>query len=79
MKKNYADMDPIEEIRAIRAELSRRFKTPSALCEYARQRYYDTNPPPSPPRKTRRVSTKAKTNARPALRRRKSEAHAAKE
>ena len=36
MKKNYADMDPVEEIRAIRAELMSEFKTLDALCEYLR-------------------------------------------
>ena len=75
MKKKYADMDPIEEIRAIRAELSRRFKTPSALCEYLRQRYPDTNPPAEPRRKGRRASRKTKANARPAVRQQKSAAH----
>lgn len=39
MKKKYADMDPLEEIRAIREEINREFKTASALSEYLR-----TNP-----------------------------------
>jgi len=75
MKKNYADMDPIEEIRAIREELSRRFKTPSALCEYARKHYPAANPPLEPRRKSRQTSTKAKANTRPTLRQRKTATH----
>jgi len=73
MKKNYADMDPIEEIRAIREELSRRFKTPSALCEYARK-HYPVAPSPEPQHKGRRASAKSKTraNTRSAIRRQKS-------
>jgi len=71
MNKKYADMDPIEEIRAIRAELSRRFKSPSALCEYARKQFPDTNPSAEPSRKSHRVSPKAQANTRPAMRRRK--------
>jgi len=79
MKKNYADMDPIEEIRAIRAELNREFPTVDALFDYMRKNFPVTNPAPELPRKDRRTSTKAKaktnTNARPALRQRKSATH----
>ncbi|MDR1519568.1 MAG: hypothetical protein LBU23_05420 [Planctomycetota bacterium] len=34
MKKSYPDMDPVEEIRAIRKDIMREFKTLDALCEY---------------------------------------------
>jgi len=74
MKKNDADMDPLEELHAVKAEISRRFPTTEALCDYLRQKY-DTDPPLEPPQKGRRTSTKAKNNARPAMRQRKSEAH----
>jgi len=73
MKKSYADMDPIEEIRAIRTELNREFPTVEALGDYLRKHYPVANPPPSPPR--RKVSTKTNANTRPALRQRKSKAH----
>jgi len=75
MKKNYADMDPIEEIRAVRAEINREFPTVKALCDYLRANYPGANPPPEPPRKGRRASTKTKANARPAMRRQKSATH----
>jgi len=75
MKKTYADMDPIEEIRAIREELSREFPTTKALCDYFRENFPVTRPAPELPRKARRTSTKTKPNARPAMRRRKSEVH----
>lgn len=39
MKKSYADMDPLEEIRAIKAEISREFKTVHAYDEYLREKY----------------------------------------
>lgn len=39
MKKKYSDMDPLEEIRAIREEISREFKTVSAYGEYLRKKY----------------------------------------
>ncbi|MCL2701101.1 MAG: hypothetical protein FWE88_05350 [Phycisphaerae bacterium] len=74
MKKNYADMDPLEEIRAIREEISRKFKTAEAYGDYL-QKIYPLNPPPEPPRKGRRVSTKTAAHGRPALRRRKTTAH----
>ena len=73
VKKNYADMDPIEEIRAIREELSREFPTVKALCEHVRANYPVANPPPAEPRRKRwRGTAKTKANARPAMRRRKS-------
>ena len=64
MKKKYADMDPVEEIRAIREELSREFPTVKELCEYV-QKQYSMNPPPKSPRKGRRTSTTAKARAVP--------------
>jgi len=75
MKKSYADMDPIEEIRAIRAELNREFPTVEALCDYLRANFPMKKPPMEPPRKGRRASTKTTTNAQPAMRQRKSTAH----
>ncbi|MCL2701635.1 MAG: hypothetical protein FWE88_08070 [Phycisphaerae bacterium] len=77
MKKKYADMDPIEELRAIREELSREFPTTKALCDYFRKNFPVTNPAPPAPtqRKGQRTSAKAKPNTRPAARRRKSAAH----
>jgi hypothetical protein len=77
MKKNYVDMDPLEEIRAIREELNREFPTMEAYGDYLRKNFPITNPAPPAPaqRKGRRNSAKAKPNARPALRQRKSAAH----
>jgi hypothetical protein len=75
MKKKYADMDPIEEIRAIREELSRKFPTVEALCEYLWRKYPSSVSPPQSPHNGRRTSPKAKANARPSLRQRKSAAH----
>lgn len=37
MKKNYADMDPLEEIRAIREEISGEFKSLRELGAYLRE------------------------------------------
>jgi len=71
MKKNYADMDPIEELRAIREELSREFPTAKALREYLWKNFPGSVPPSQPQRKGRRASTKTKANARPAMRQRK--------
>ena len=78
VKKSYADMDPIEEIRAIREELSREFPTTKALCDYLRANSSVANPTPEPQRKDHRAPAKPKTraNARPALRQRKTAAHA---
>ena len=82
-KKNYADMDPVEEIRAVRKELGRRFPTPRALCEYLWKHYPTSRPIPElPPEseepKSRRTATKPKSrgNARPAMRQQKATAHA---
>ena len=72
MKKNYADMDSLEEVRAIKEELSREFPTAEALGEYLRK-MYPMNPPPKPPRKGHRTSAKA--NGRPAPRHRKPAIH----
>lgn len=38
MKKNYADMDPLEEIRVIRQEINNEFKTARAIGEYLRSK-----------------------------------------
>ncbi len=38
-KKSYADMDPLEEIQAIKEEISREFGTVSAYGEYLRKKY----------------------------------------
>jgi len=76
MKKNYADMDPIEEIRAVRAELNRKFPTVEAFCEYLWKKYPGSvSPPTKPSHKGRRTSEKTKANARPAMRQRKTEVH----
>ncbi len=64
MKKNYADMDPIEEIRAIRAEIMREFKTLDAYCEYLEGKY----PAKTAPRKTTHRN-QANTGSRLASRR----------
>jgi len=48
MKKKYADMDPIEELRAVRAELSRKFPTAKAFCEHLWKKYPGSVPPPGP-------------------------------
>ncbi|MCL2640286.1 MAG: hypothetical protein FWD53_05530 [Phycisphaerales bacterium] len=61
MKKSYADMDPLEEVRAIREEISREFKTIHDLGEYLRKKHPDNNPPPkSLPRCRRTVAKKAR-------------------
>ncbi|MCL2701328.1 MAG: hypothetical protein FWE88_06505 [Phycisphaerae bacterium] len=74
MKKSYADMDPIEEIRAIREELNREFPTVDALFDYLRKNFPMKNPAMEPPRKRRQGSAKTKVNTRPAVRQRKSAA-----
>jgi len=74
MKKDYADMDPLEEIRAIREEISRKYKTVDAYCDYL-QKAYPMNPPAESQPKGRRTSMKANANAQPAMRQRKSAAH----
>jgi len=82
-KDKYADMDPVEEIRAVRRELGRRFPTPRALCEYLWKHYPTSRPipelPPEPEEpKNRRGPAKPKTraNTRPAMRPRKTAVHA---
>jgi len=74
MKKSYADMDPVEEIRAIRKEIMRKYKTVEAYCDYL-MKAYPLNPPAEPQPKSRRASANAKANTRPALRQRKSADH----
>jgi len=79
MKKSYADMDPIEELRAIREEINREFPTVEGLFDYLRAKYPDAKPPESAPQPpSRRTSTRPKTkaNTRPALRQRKAVVHA---
>ena len=73
MKKNYANMDSLEEVHAIKEELSREFPTAQAFGEYLRN-MVPLNPPRKPSRNSRRTSTKAK--AHPATPRRKSAVHA---
>jgi len=78
-KKSYADMDPIEEIRAIRAELSRRFPTMKALGDYLRAKYPDSDPtlkPEEPKSHQAPAKPKTRANVRPAMRQRKSATHA---
>ena len=77
MKKNYADMDPIEEIRAIREELNREFPTVDALFDYLRDNFPMKKTLAELPRKGQQAPTKTKTkaNARPALRHRKAKVH----
>ena len=76
MKKNYADMDPLEELREIRKEIMRKHKTVEAYCDYL-MKAYPVNPPAEPQAKGRRTSSaKAKANTRPAMRQRKTAAHA---
>lgn len=73
MRKNYADMDPTEEMRAVKEELSREFPTAKAFGEYVRSRY-PLNSPPEPSRNLHQVS--AKTGKRLTSRRRKALTHA---
>ena len=77
-KKNYADMDPLDEIRAIKEEISREFPTARAFGDYLRAKYPDARPPatPKPQHGGRRTPTKAKANGHPAMRQRKTAAHA---
>ena len=74
MKKNYADMDPLEEVRAIRAELNSEFATVHDLCEYMRKLYPLNKPSSKAQPKGRRAT--AKTPKRSAGRLRKTTAHA---
>jgi len=78
VKKNYADMDPIEELRAIREELSREFPTMKAFGDYLRANFPLAKPAatPEPQPKSRRASARPKTraNIRPATSLRKTTA-----
>jgi len=76
VKKNYADMDPLEEIQTIKREISRRFPTVKAYCDYLRAKYPDTAPSRQPQPNSQRASAKPKTraNARPAMHQRKAAA-----
>ena len=71
MKKKYADMDPTEEMRAIKEELSREFPTAKAFGEYVRSQY-PMNPSTKSPHSGRRVASKSGK----ASRRRKAVVHA---
>ena len=64
VKKCYADMDPVEEILAIRVEMMREFKTLDALCDDIKK-----NPP--------MLSTKKNKAGIRSLPRRKSAKHLA--
>ena len=80
MKKSDPDADPIvEEIRSVRADISRRFPTMKAYGDYLREKYPNFGLKSEPPQKGRRASTKTKANtrttARTAPRQRKSAAH----
>ncbi|MCL2646236.1 MAG: hypothetical protein FWD61_04415 [Phycisphaerales bacterium] len=70
MKKFYADMDPLEEVRAIREEISREFKTIHDLGEYLREKHPGIkSPSESLPQSCGTVVKKVK---RPSVRRGKS-------
>jgi len=49
MKTNYADMDLLEEIHAVRDELSRRFPTAKAFGDHVRKmhHYFSEHSPPA--------------------------------
>lgn len=67
MKKSYADMDPVEEIRTIRTEIMNEFKTLDALCEYLNNPRPSTSPRKNETRKkalARRKPVKAKSLSR---------------
>jgi len=78
VKKNYADMDPLEEIQTIKREISRRFPTVKAYCDYLRAKYPDADPTLKPEPKSRQAPAKPKTraNTRSAMRQRKAAVHA---
>ncbi|MDR3210875.1 MAG: hypothetical protein LBU79_03025 [Planctomycetota bacterium] len=63
MKKSYADMDPVEEIRAVRAEIMDEFKTLDALCEYLNKHY--TKAPVAKPKESKKVSRQRKATKHP--------------
>jgi len=74
-KKNYSDMDPLEEVRAVREEISREFPSLRDLGEFLRKKY----PTPSSPessRKGRRDSARSSADKRLAMRRTKTATHA---
>ena len=75
-KKSYADMDPLEEIRAIREELNREFPTVEAFGDYLRANFPLARPTPEPQPKNRAASARPKTraNIRPATSLRKTTA-----
>lgn len=73
MKKKYADMDPLEEIRAIREEIGREFETVLDLGKYLREKSR-TALPKGPKRQGRASSAKA--GARPLSPRREKNAKA---
>ena len=64
MKKKYADMDPLEEIRTIREEISREFKTVLDLGEYLRNKP-PADSPTEPKHRGRRSSGKAGERSAP--------------
>ncbi len=47
---SYADMDPLEEIRAIKEEMSREFPTAGALGKYLREKYPAASAPAESPK-----------------------------
>ncbi len=63
-KKPYSDMDPLEEIRAIKEEMSREFPTAKALGEYLRNKYPDKDAQAESPDKKRRSAGKRNTAKR---------------
>jgi hypothetical protein len=67
-KKSYADMDPLEEIRAIREEISREFKTLSAYGDYLRKKYPSANAPveSQTPKTAKKPSARRKASKHPA-------------
>ena len=71
MKKNYADMDSLEEVRVIKEELSREFPTAQAFGEYLRKM-----PPLNPPQKSLRKNRRTSSAKSPAPHRRSAKAHA---
>ena len=75
VKKNYADMDPLEEVRAVREEISREFPSLRDLGEFLRKKYPAPSSPESP-RKSPRSSAKMSDGRRPVMRQQKVTAHA---
>ncbi len=56
-KKSYADMDPLEEIRAIKEEIGREFTTVHAYSEYLRKKYQNTDVAAEPKHNGNRLAT----------------------